>query len=91
MADTTKSPKAEQSGTTSSLDMEQTERYIDPVIQKRTILKLDTVVLGCFGIMYLLANLDRNNLVSNIYVEQMASQGLTELRVQPTSWDFRKT
>ena len=28
------------------------------------MLKLDAVVLGCFGVIYLLANLDRNNLVS---------------------------
>lgn len=36
----------------------------DPVLQKRVMLKLDAVVLGCFGVMYLMANLDRNNLVS---------------------------
>ncbi|KAH7325616.1 high-affinity nicotinic acid transporter [Stachybotrys elegans] len=35
---------------------------IDPVVERRTMLKMDTVVLGCFGVMYLLANLDRNNL-----------------------------
>ncbi|KAK0386734.1 hypothetical protein NLU13_6570 [Sarocladium strictum] len=35
---------------------------IDPKIHKRAMLKLDTVVLGCFGVMYLMANLDRNNL-----------------------------
>lgn len=67
MAEVPKSPEVEQKGVTSSVDMEQSERYIDPVIQRRTILKLDTVVLGCFGIMYLLANLDRNNLVSGAY------------------------
>jgi hypothetical protein len=37
---------------------------IDPVLHKRVMLKLDAVVLGCFGVIYLLANLDRNNLVS---------------------------
>lgn len=54
-----------QTPMTESVDMEQThsETFIDPVIEKRTIRKLDFVVLGCFGIMYLLANLDRNNLV----------------------------
>ena len=67
MAEVPKSPEVEQKGVTDSVDMEQSERYIDPVIQRRTILKLDTVVLGCFGIMYLLANLDRNNLVSDAY------------------------
>jgi hypothetical protein len=36
---------------------------IDPVLHKRVMLKLDAVVLGCFGVIYLLANLDRNNLV----------------------------
>lgn len=54
-----------QTPITESLDMEQShsETFIDPAIEKRTIRKLDLVVLGCFGIMYLLANLDRNNLV----------------------------
>jgi hypothetical protein len=37
---------------------------IDSVLHKRVMLKLDAVVLGCFGVIYLLANLDRNNLVS---------------------------
>ena len=37
---------------------------IDPVLHNRVMLKLDAVVLGCFGVIYLLANLDRNNLVS---------------------------
>lgn len=55
--DVSQSPKA------TSVDMEPANA-IDPAIQKRTILKVDTVILGCFGIMYLLANLDRNNLVS---------------------------
>ena len=45
-----------------SVDMEP-DNAIDPAIHKRAILKLDTVVCGCFGMMYLLANLDRNNLV----------------------------
>jgi hypothetical protein len=56
-----------QAPVTESLDMEQShsETYIDPVIERRTVRKLDLVVLGCFGIMYLLANLDRNNLVSH--------------------------
>lgn len=54
---------AADSKAASSLDMEQADRFLDPVIEKRAILKLDTVVLGCFGVMYLLANLDRNNLV----------------------------
>lgn len=54
--DTSKSPVA------ASIAMESAT--IDPVIHKRAMLKFDTVVLGCFGIMYLLANLDRNNLVS---------------------------
>ncbi|KAH7024853.1 high-affinity nicotinic acid transporter [Microdochium trichocladiopsis] len=35
---------------------------IDPVIHKRAMFKLDMVVMGVFGVMYLLANLDRNNL-----------------------------
>lgn len=48
---------------TSVVDVEPIN-VIDPAIQKRTMLKVDTVVLGCFGIMYFLANLDRNNLVS---------------------------
>lgn len=69
MAEIPKSPAVEQKGVTGSVDMEQSERYIDPVIQRRTILKLDTVVLGCFGIMYLLANLDRNNLVSQAHLD----------------------
>lgn len=54
-----------QSQAASSLDQEVAERVIDPAIQKKAILKMDIVVLGCFGIMYLLANLDRNNLVSH--------------------------
>jgi hypothetical protein len=36
---------------------------IDSVLHKRVMLKLDAVVLGCFGVIQLLANLDRNNLV----------------------------
>ncbi|EEY14812.1 high-affinity nicotinic acid transporter [Verticillium alfalfae VaMs.102] len=40
----------------------ESSNAIDPVLQKRVMLKLDAVVLGCFGIMYLMANLDRNNL-----------------------------
>ncbi|KAL3444614.1 high-affinity nicotinic acid transporter [Aspergillus insuetus] len=31
-------------------------------VQKRALFKFDMVVMGCFGVMYLLANLDRNNL-----------------------------
>ena len=53
---------------TESVDMEQShsETYIDPAVEKRTMWKVDLVVMGCFGIMYLLANLDRNNLVSSL-------------------------
>ena len=63
-------PKSDEKGqlptpVAGSIDMERYEQ-IDPVIEKRTLLKLDTVVMGCFGIMYLLATLDRNNLVRNI-------------------------
>jgi hypothetical protein len=58
-----KAPDVSQSPKAPSVDMEPANA-IDPAIQKRTILKVDTVILGCFGIMYLLANLDRNNLVS---------------------------
>lgn len=53
-----------------SMVMEALEE-IDPVIHKRTMLKLDTVVLGCFGVMYLMANLDRNNLVSLLHRKLM--------------------
>ncbi|KAL2812920.1 major facilitator superfamily domain-containing protein [Aspergillus cavernicola] len=35
---------------------------IHAAVQKRALLKFDMVVMGCFGVMYLLANLDRNNL-----------------------------
>lgn len=64
-------PKSDEKGqsptlVTRGIDMERYEQ-IDPVIEKRTLLKLDTVVMGCFGIMYLLATLDRNNLVSNTF------------------------
>lgn len=57
--------KVMQPQTAESMSAEAMEQYntIDPVIHKRTMLKLDTVILGCFGIMYLMANLDRNNLV----------------------------
>ncbi|KAL2205644.1 nicotinic acid plasma membrane transporter [Sarocladium strictum] len=50
--------------TTDTMSAEAIEAYntIDPKVHKRAMLKLDTVVLGCFGIMYLMANLDRNNL-----------------------------
>jgi hypothetical protein len=50
---------------------------IDSVLHKRVMLKLDAVVLGCFGVIYLLANLDRNNLVrsSPTYLPQ-AKQAL---------------
>ncbi|ATY66974.1 nicotinic acid plasma membrane transporter [Cordyceps militaris] len=50
--------------TAESISLEAIEQcnMIDPKIHKKAMLKLDTVVLGCFGIMYLLANLDRNNL-----------------------------
>ncbi|KAM0269253.1 hypothetical protein ACHAQH_009802 [Verticillium albo-atrum] len=50
-----------QTPTTGSIIMEPTIA-IDPALHKRVMLKLDTVILGCFGIMYLLAHLDRNNL-----------------------------
>ena len=46
---------------------------IDPVLHKRVMLKLDAVVLGCFGVIYLLANLDRNNLVGCSLVFRVAS------------------
>ena len=59
-----KNPDISQSPTAPSVEMTQTE-FIDPKLEKRTMLKVDTVVLGCFGIMYLLANLDRNNLVGS--------------------------
>jgi hypothetical protein len=65
-----KSEKVAQSPTTGSVVMEPAGA-IDPVIHKRTMLKLDTVVLGCFGVMYLLANLDRNNLVSRLLYTQL--------------------
>ncbi|SPN99133.1 related to high affinity nicotinic acid permease [Cephalotrichum gorgonifer] len=45
-----------------SVDVSPTGQQIDPAIQKRALLKFDAVVLGCFGLMYMLANLDRNNL-----------------------------
>lgn len=63
-SETNKESQVVDAQAASSLDMEQADRYIDPAIQKRAMLKFDTVVLGCFGMMYLLANLDRNNLVS---------------------------
>jgi hypothetical protein len=58
--------------TTDTMSAEAIEAYntIDPKIHKRAMLKLDTVVLGCFGIMYLMANLDRNNLVRPIPLTQ---------------------
>lgn len=62
--ETSKGPDVSASQDASIADMERTREIIDPVIEKRTMLKVDTVVLGCFGVMYLLANLDRNNLVS---------------------------
>ncbi|KEY71706.1 hypothetical protein S7711_02935 [Stachybotrys chartarum IBT 7711] len=60
--ETSKGPDVSASQDASIADMERTREIIDPVIEKRTMLKVDTVVLGCFGVMYLLANLDRNNL-----------------------------
>jgi hypothetical protein len=59
--------------------------YIDPVIEKRTILKMDTVVLGCFGVMYLLANLDRNNLVCSSHHQSSHLTNLSATRATPTS------
>ncbi|SPN97345.1 related to allantoate transport protein [Cephalotrichum gorgonifer] len=59
--DLTKDEDLTQSPMAASLAMEPISA-IDPVIQKRAMLKVDTVVLGCFGVMYLLANLDRNNI-----------------------------
>ena len=56
-----KTATVSQSPTDSSLVMEPTSA-VDPVVHKRAMLKLDMVVMGCFGVMYLLANLDRNNL-----------------------------
>ncbi|OAA58437.1 Major facilitator superfamily domain, general substrate transporter [Niveomyces insectorum RCEF 264] len=35
---------------------------IDRAVEKRMLLKFDVAVMGCFGVLYLLANLDRNNL-----------------------------
>jgi hypothetical protein len=49
---------------------------IDPVLHKRVMLKLDAVVLGCFGVIYLLANLDRNNLVGPSLAPQLIGSGL---------------
>lgn len=62
-----KTDKVMEPQTPESISAEVIEQYnmIDPKIHKKAMLKLDTVVLGCFGIMYLLANLDRNNLVSS--------------------------
>lgn len=60
-----KSADVAQTPTAGSLVNEPTTA-IDPVLHKRVMLKLDTVVLGCFGMMYLMANLDRNNLVSSL-------------------------
>jgi hypothetical protein len=54
---------ASQAPNTAGNSLEPTSA-IDPVLHKRVMLKLDAVVLGCFGVIYLLANLDRNNLVS---------------------------
>jgi hypothetical protein len=62
-SETSKSSDAVAESPTQGSIMGQID-YIDPAIQKRTILKLDTVVMGCFGLMYFFANLDRNNLVS---------------------------
>ncbi len=92
--DTPKSNEKDQSPTsvTGSIDMERYEQ-IDPVIEKRTLLKLDTVVMGCFGVMYLLATLDRNNLVRNTlpstqYSEWLANtEGCREILI---SWDCLK-
>ena len=39
------------------------EIRVDKAVEKRLLLKFDTAVMGCFGLLYLLANLDRNNLV----------------------------
>lgn len=67
-------PAVDESRPISSLDMAQSDNYIDPAVQRRTLLKVDTAVLGCFGIMYLLANLDRNNLVRRIPVPPSPSR-----------------
>jgi len=47
---------------TAAIDLLEPTTIIDPVLHKRVMLKLDAVVLGCFGVIYLLANLDRNDL-----------------------------
>lgn len=38
-------------------------RTVDPVLHRQIMRKIDTAVSGCFGLMYLLAYLDRNNMV----------------------------
>ena len=60
-----KAEKVMEPQTAESMSAEALEQYnmIDPKVHKKAMLKVDTVVLGCFGIMYLMANLDRNNLV----------------------------
>lgn len=75
-----KSADISQSPTAGSLVMEPTSA-IDPVLHKRVMLKLDTVVLGCFGIMYLMANLDRNNLVSTPFLAAFTP-------IWRPGWDF---
>lgn len=56
--------EAEQSRAPSSLDLATSMGTIDPVVRKKALFKIDVAVMGCFGLMYFLANLDRNNLVS---------------------------
>jgi prephenate dehydratase len=70
---------------------------IDSVLHKRVMLVLDAVVLICFCVIYLLANLDRNNLVrsSPTFLPQ-AQQALKDYadvitnRETRTSWAFQR-
>ncbi|CAK7221007.1 hypothetical protein SBRCBS47491_004380 [Sporothrix bragantina] len=59
-----KMPAIDEKQPASSLDMAhaQSMETIDTAVQKSAIFKIDVAVLGCFGLMYFLANLDRNNL-----------------------------
>jgi hypothetical protein len=96
--------KGAPSQNASLIDAPSSHETIDPVIEKRTMLKMDTVVLGCFGSMYLLANLDRNNLVRPFsfllfltsfalhYINAYLILTVSRVsRAQQTSWAFRRT
>lgn len=79
-----KVPAVDEKQPTSSLDVADDTVHsaslaiIDPAVQKSAIFKIDVAVLGCFGLMYFLANLDRNNLVSR-FLERIWVEVSTEL------------